>query len=36
MILNDENNSCVQCGNQELKRISISVQQQHSKYIVEE
>jgi RNA polymerase subunit RPABC4/transcription elongation factor Spt4 len=36
MILNDDNNSCIQCGNQELKRITISVQQQHSKYIVEE
>lgn len=36
MLLNDERDSCLQCGNPELKRITISVHTQQSKYIVEE
>lgn len=30
MLLNDENISCIQCGNHELKPIRISVQNQQS------
>ena len=36
MLLNDEKESCIQCGNSDLKPISIQVQTQQSKYIVEE
>jgi hypothetical protein len=36
MILNDESKNCLQCGNLELKRITINVQSQHSKYKIED